>query len=214
MEPEFWHNKWEKREIGFHEGEPNKLLTKHFEQLRLNRGSRIFVPLCGKTRDISWFLSHGLEVVGAELNEAAVLELFEEAGFQPLVKSFGALKRYSSGQLQVFVGDIFDLATEHLGQVDLVYDRAAMVALPPDMRARYAAHLMDITATSAQFLITYEYDQSEMDGPPFSVPNLELHRYYDGRYDLEILEHFELAGGLKGSVNAVETVHRLRPRTR
>lgn len=211
MEPDFWHDKWEKREIGFHEGEPNKLLVKHFERLELERESRVFVPLCGKTRDISWFLDHGYRVVGAELNETAVKELFEESGLPLRVESLGRLKRYCTERLEVFVGDIFELSLELLDGVDVVYDRAAMVALPPATRARYAAHLMEISETAPQFIITFSYDQNLMNGPPFSVPNQELFSHYGRHYRLQVLESREMEGGLKGAIPALETVHRLEP---
>lgn len=213
MQPDFWHSKWEKREIAFHEGSPNKLLTKHFDSMQLDPKSRIFVPLCGKTRDIGWFLERGHRVAGAELNESAVKELFEELDVTPKVTARGPLKHYSADELEVFVGNVFDLSSEYLGAVDAVYDRAAMVALPQDMRARYAAHLVRLTHSAPQFVITFSYDQSKMSGPPFSVPHDELEGNYTEHYRLEILESREIEGGLKGVVQATETVHRLWPKS-
>ncbi len=54
MQGNCWLQKWEKNEIGFHESEANPLLVEHFKELSLAKGSRIFLPLCGKTLDIAW----------------------------------------------------------------------------------------------------------------------------------------------------------------
>ncbi len=212
MEHDFWHTKWEKRELGFHEGTPNQLLTKHFRKLELASRSRVFVPLCGKTRDISWLLDQGYKVVGAELNESAVQELFEEVDQAALVSSSGPIKHYAGLGIEVFVGDIFNLSQEMLGKVDAVYDRAALVALPPVLRAQYAQHLASLSETAPQLVITFSYEQSLMHGPPFSVPDQELLSHYGNRYHLHPLESRPLEGGLKGKVPALETVHYLEPR--
>lgn len=213
MQPDFWHSTWEKREIAFHEGSPNTLLVKHFDSMELDPKSRIFVPLCGKTRDIGWFLERGHRVAGAELNETAVKELFQELDVTPRVAAKGPLKHYSADELEVFVGNIFDLSADYLGAVGAIYDRAAMVALPQEMRTRYAHHLVTLTDTAPQFVITFCYDQSQMSGPPFSVPREELEDNYRQYYHLDLLEARQIEGGLKGVVQATETVHRLQPKS-
>src|SRR6476620_6198989 len=112
-DPRFWHERWEKNQIAFHEGKPNPLLVKHFTRLSLRKGARVFVPLCGKTRDISWLLSRGFRVVAAELSEIAVKQLFAEMRLEPRVRNLGAagLKHYSAKNVDVFVGDIFKVTS-------------------------------------------------------------------------------------------------------
>ncbi len=215
MEAGFWHRKWENNDIGFHEGAPNALLVKHFEALDLVPGSRLFVPLCGKTRDIAWLLAAGHRVAGAELSEAAVRQWFTENGVEPAVKDLGALKHYSAQDIDIFVGDIFRLSRAMLGAVDAVYDRAALVALPADMRERYARHLREITGNAPQLLICYEYDQTVMDGPPFSIDDAEVSRHYGDihggdAYELILRERREVPGGLKGKCAARENVWLLK----
>jgi thiopurine S-methyltransferase len=99
-----------------------------------------------------------------------------------------------------------------LGPVDAVYDRAALVALPASMRDRYIAHLTSITAKAPQLLICYEYDQSAMEGPPFSITGEEVLRYYAATYDAKLLASAEVPGGLKGKCSAKEHVWLLRSR--
>jgi thiopurine S-methyltransferase len=210
MEHGFWQQRWEKREIGFHEGVPNALLVKHFADLALPAGATVFLPLCGKTRDIHWLLSRGFRVVGAELSEIAVEQLFSELQVEPVKSAAGPLTRYSADSIAILQGDIFGVTADALGRVDLIYDRAALVALPQDMRTRYAAHIADVTRTAPQFLITFVYDQSKMDGPPFSVGSAEVRRLYESVYDLVLLERTDVAGGLKGKYAATEEVWHLR----
>ena len=206
MDPQFWHDRWEAGQIGFHNEDANPLLTAHFHRLGLSRGARVFVPLCGKTKDIGWLLEQGMEVVGAELSEIAVAQLFREMGVAPEVTRHGAMLIYRGAGATVFAGDIFDLGAEDIGEVDAIYDRAALVALPPKMRAAYAKHLMDVTGGAKQLTITFEYDQSKMSGPPFSVPAEEVRGHYSAAYAMEVVESGAIEGGLKGKVEAVQTV--------
>jgi len=210
MDPSFWHQRWEKNEIGFHESKANPLLVKHFHELSVAKGRRIFVPLCGKTLDISWLLSRGYGVAGAELSQLAIEQLFMELGRQPEIETVGSVEQWSANNLDIFVGDIFAVSETMLGPVDAVYDRAALVALPEDMRKRYAAHLMEITAKAPQLLISYEYDQNLMEGPPFSVSNAEVQHLYASVYDLRLIASTEVSGGLKGKVSAKENVWLLK----
>tara|TARA_R110002167_G_scaffold76592_6_gene213306 strand:+ start:2958 stop:3590 length:633 start_codon:yes stop_codon:yes gene_type:complete len=204
MESSFWHKKWESNTIGFHEHKANSLLVKHINELTLAKGNRIFVPLCGKTCDIPWLLSNGYKVVGAELSRLAVEQLFQENHIEPTIFQLGKLVRYSANDLDVFVGDIFDLTSETLGPVDAIYDRAALVALPEEMRKRYTKHLIEITGKKPQFLISFEYDQNKMPGPPFSIDKNELSRHYIESYRISLLESADLKGGLKGWCPATE----------
>ena len=210
MDPNFWHQRWAKNEVAFHEGKPNQLLTAYFHELSLAKGRRIFVPLCGKTRDIPWLLSKGYQVAGAELSQLAIEQLFMDLGLQPEITEAGELFRWRAQHLDIFVGDVFALSRNMLGSVDAVYDRAALVALPEPVRPRYAAHLMELTHHAPQLLICYDYDQRAMDGPPFSIGNDEVARHYGATFDLRLLASVEVAGGLKGKCPAKEKIWLLR----
>ena len=204
MEPDFWHQRWNQNQIAFHEGKANALCVRHFGRLSLRKGARVFVPLCGKTEDIPWLMSEGYRVVGAELSEKAVAQLFDALGVEPEVSAAGGFALYSAPNVEIFVGDIFDLSAGALGPVDATYDRAALVALPFEMRRRYAPHLVEITAAAPQFLICFEYDQDQMPGPPFSVPGDEVQAHYGDAYDVALIESREVPGGLKKKCAATE----------
>lgn len=212
MEPDFWHQRWEKNETAWHESKANALLVKYFHELSLAKGRRVFVPLCGKTLDISWLLSNGYRVAGAELSQRAIEQLFMDLGMQPDISRIGDLELWSGKSVDIFVGNIFALTRTMLGPVDAVYDRAALVALPASMRDRYIAHLTSITAKAPQLLICYDYDQSAMEGPPFSITGEEVLRYYAATYDAKLLASAEVPGGLKGKCSAKEHVWLLRSR--
>lgn len=210
MDADFWLQKWEKNDIAFHGSEANPLLVEYFKLLSLEKGSRVFLPLCGKTLDIAWLLANGYRVAGAELSEMAVEQLFVELGTNPKITKAGKVKHYGGKDIDIFVGDIFDLPEMTLGPVDAIYDRAALVALPEKMRGQYAEHLTKITSKAPQFLICYEYDQDLMKGPPFSVDSEEVNQRYEGSYDLRFVASKNVIGGLKGCP-AKETVWLLLP---
>lgn len=210
METSFWHEKWEKNEIAFHNDDVNRMLAAHFHTLALADKARVFLPLCGKTRDMDWLLCKGHKVVGAELSEIAIEQLFKDLDVQPTVTQTGPFVLYSAPDIDVFVGDIFDLTSTMLGRVDAVYDRAALVALPEDLRTRYAAQMIALAEGAPQFLISFDYDQSVMKGPPFSVVEGEIRKLYGTRYDISLAASAEVPGRLKGIAEALEIVWLLR----
>ena len=212
MDPEFWYSRWLNNEIGFHEGRPNDLLVRHVDRLALPDRARVFLPLCGKTRDIHWLLARGHRVVGAELSQVAVEQLFSELAVNASTSATDSVIRYRAPGLDVFAGDVFDVASDALGDVHAVYDRAALVAFPTPVRPRYAAHLTAIARRAQQLLITFEYDQSLVDGPPFSVDEAEVRSLYGDAYEIDVLESRDVAGGLKGRYPATERAWLLRPR--
>lgn len=209
MEASFWHKRWRERKIGFHKDEVNPLLVNNFDALKLAKGGRIFLPLCGKTRDIAWLLSKGYSVVGSELSQHAVVELFSELGIEPKISQTKVLAHYQAENIDIFVGDIFDLTAKELSLVDAVYDRAALVALPEATRGQYAKHLMKITEHAPQLLICYEYDQKHMDGPPFSINTQEVERHYKNTYSLELLER-KIKNTLRDDVESLQAVWLLK----
>ncbi|HEY0563189.1 MAG TPA: thiopurine S-methyltransferase [Methylophilus sp.] len=206
MQHDFWHQKWQANQIGFHLPEANPLLLKHLASLNLKQHARIFLPLCGKTLDIAWLLAQGYQVVGAELSEIAIQALFAQLQVTPHITQIGEIKHYSAPNIDVYVGDIFKLTPDMLGKVDAVYDRAALVALPEYMRARYAAHLITLTNAASQLLICFTYDQSLHAGPPFSINAEEVNLHYQTAYDLKLLASEAMPDGLKGLYPATEQV--------
>lgn len=210
MEPDFWLEKWQKNQLAFHEGAPNTLLTAHFAELGIPAGGTIFVPLCGKTQDMIWLRAQGCRVVGAELSRLAVEQFFAENGLTPAVTKTGWFERFEAEGIVILLGDLFELDDATLGPVDAIYDRAALVALPEKMRARYAAYLHALTDRAPQLLVTFEYDQTLINPPPHSVTEAEVRRLYDAAYDLTLAEERAAPDGIKG-IPARESAWLLRP---
>lgn len=206
MNEKFWHQRWEKGEIAFHQSEVNPLLIKHFKQLNLVKGNRIFLPLCGKTRDIFWLLSNNFQIVGIELSELAVQQLFEDLKIEANIYKIAGIKCYRARNIDIFVGDIFNLSAKIVGSVNAVYDRAALVALPAITRNKYTNHLTTITNKAPQLLICYQYNQILMDGPPFSINIEELRRHYQTNYKLLHIESEKVNGRLRGKIAATQEV--------
>ena len=206
MDHDFWHNKWNANEIGFHKDETNTHLKSNLECLHLNQGATVFVPLCGKTLDISYLLESGYQVVAAELNEGAVIQLFQSMQLAPDITDLGALKQYQAPNITVFVGDIFELTQALVDQIDAIYDRAALVALPDAMRRRYAQHLITITQKAPQLLVAFEYDQTQYDGPPFAISEAMVNELYANAYTCALRYRQVLPDGLKGKCEASEAV--------
>lgn len=212
MQPDFWHQKWQKNEIGFHLSAANPWLVQYLASLQLAPIARILLPLCGKTLDIAWLLSQGFRVVGVELSAVAIDALFEQLAITPSVHQLEAFTHYSAPNIDLFVGDLFQLTPTLLGKVDAVYDRAALVALPEAMRKQYTMHLSALTHNVPQLLIGIEYDQTLHAGPPFSITAEELDQHYQTSHTLTLLASKSMADGLKGQYPATEHVWQLAPR--
>ncbi|MDF2186117.1 thiopurine S-methyltransferase [Grimontia hollisae] len=179
MDHEFWHSRWAENRIGFHLTDTNPLLVKYWQQLRPKRDETVFVPMCGKSIDLSWLASKHDEVVGVELSEIAVRAFFSEHLYTPTVTTLGpVMKLYQFDEVSIYSGDYFSAP---LGSYPLIYDRAALIAMPASMRQQYAERLLSLLAPGGRILlVTMDYPQEQMDGPPFSVPEEEIRQLFDG----------------------------------
>ena len=181
METEFWHQRWASSQIGFHEGQVNAYLARHYAQLGVGPGETVFVPLCGKSVDLRWLADQGAHVVGVELSPIAVESFFAEQGLTSRTCKDAAFTVWESGPIRLLCGDYFALAPADLAGVHAVYDRAALIALPPERRADYVAHLDRLLPGARRtLLVTLEYPQEQMQGPPFSVAEREVHSLFAG----------------------------------
>lgn len=204
MNPEFWQARWQDKRIGFNQPEVNPLLIKYFSVLDLPAGSKIFVPLCGKSIDMVWLTAQGYDVVGIELVESAVQEFFTEQNIAPIITRNAATQNAAEsandsnikcyqGQLanqtiKLWVADIFALTAADIGHIDAVYDRAALIAMPADMRSRYSDQVRQLSDNAPQLLLTLNYDQNAWAGPPFSISSAQIQQYYGGDYQIDELE--------------------------
>ncbi len=188
MKSEFWHNCWKERDLGFHQTEFNSDLVKFWPDFELEKGSTVLVPLCGKSLDLVWLAKQGHRVIGIELSTIAVTEFFEEIGIDPTIRSTKRFDVYEADNLAILCGDFFQSTADDLGAISAVYDRGALVALPPDMRTRYVSHLKATIAPVPTFLLTLDYDSTCCEGPPFSVDRLEVSRLFEECYHVDVLD--------------------------
>lgn len=218
MKAEFWLERWQRKEIGFHQDEINVHLQEYWNGLQLPAGGEVFVPLCGKSRDMLWLRAQGHRVLGVELSPLAVEDFFLENELKPQVRSAGAFDCWSCDGVSILCGDFFDLEAADLKAVAGVYDRASLVALPQEMRQRYAQHLQRILpAGTPTLLVSMDYAQQEMGGPPFAVSEAEVSSLYGAHYAVERLYTLDVLAENprfreRGLTRLDEVVYRLSPR--
>jgi thiopurine S-methyltransferase len=209
IDNDFWAARWAEGKIGFHEGRPNAMLERHVD--RLGAGRRVLVPLCGKAVDLAYLAARGHTVIGVELVEDAVRAFFAEHQLTPAVAARGKLTAYRAGAITLLAGDVFDATDDVLGPIDALYDRAALIALPADVRPRYVAHLRGLLPAGATgLLISIEYPEHQLSGPPFSVPEAEVRHLFDG-LTVELLDSAPVRTGrlAEQGVTATEMCFRI-----
>jgi len=224
MNPEFWQKRWQEGRIGFNQSTVNPLLIAHFNRLNLPTGSRVFVPLCGKSIDMVWLATQGYDVVGIELVETAVQEFFAKQNIEPTIYQQAdnpTIKCYQSqlsGQtITLWVANIFALTAKDVGSIDAVYDKAALIALPTDMRVRYSEQVRKLSSDTSkadgannditpQLLLTLNYDQRKKNGPPFSINADQLERYYGDHYQIGELASVPSSIGSAPDITVTEHV--------
>jgi thiopurine S-methyltransferase len=209
MHHDFWHERWHTGQIGFHQSAVHPFLEKWWPTLDLPAGARVYVPLCGKSLDMAWLAGRGHRVVGSELSPIAVRDFFAARGLVPASTAVGPFVRHAAGPYEILEGDALALTADVLGSVAAVYDRAALVALPPEMRATYAASLAGLlTRPSSALLIAFEYPQELKGGPPFSVDAAEIRRLFEPAFELRQLERLDvLAANPKFAEFGIPALH-------
>ena len=184
-----WVARWREGRIQFHADKVNPMLDRYVDRLLPEGSGRVLVPLCGKSLDLGWLVEHGHEVVGVELVEKAVEDLFNGIGGSPTISTQDVFQSWRSDGLEVLVGDLFELDANVSGKFDAIWDRAAFVALRPSDRDRYAPHLQEFLRPNGRILLsTISYEGSKMEGPPFSVSANEVHRRFGNSLSVEKLE--------------------------
>ena len=193
MDPDFWHQRWQDNNIGFHQEQPAPLLQKHWPAIGAPVASRVFVPLAGKSLDMLWLASQGHRVLGVELSPIAVERFFAEHALEPDIVESRYGTHYRAGDIELICGDVFSLDAAALADCAVVYDRAALIALPPELRQRYVDELYARLPTGCRgLLITLEYPAHEKQGPPFSVTWAEVHERFASGWDIDLLERRDI----------------------
>ncbi|WP_017522939.1 thiopurine S-methyltransferase [Pusillimonas noertemannii] len=193
MDAEFWLGRWREGRTHFHQPQVMPLLRKHWPALEVPAGARVLVPLCGKSLDMPWLASQGFQVLGVEISELAVEQFFAEHGLQPATHDSDQGRHYVAGNIELICGDIFKLSAQTLAGCQGVYDRAALIALPSGMRPAYVDHVYGHLPQGCKgLLITLDYPQDEMNGPPFSVPDEEIRALFSRRTSASLLERRDI----------------------
>lgn len=199
MEPDFWIERWQSGDIGFHRANVHDYLPKYWPTLGLAAGSTVFVPLCGKSEDMVWLAEQGHRVVGVELSPLAVDAFFREHGLEAEVRPVGPLAVWSAGPYTIWCGDIFALPAEAVRDVAAVYDRAALVAFPASLQVRYAALLAEMLPKPVPlFIVALSYPDGQITGPPFSTPRAQVETLFGTEFGISVAD---VRDGLEESQN-------------
>lgn len=218
MQPDFWRERWEEGTTAWDQSVVHPTLAERWPALDLTPGSTVLVPLCGASVDMAWLADRGHRVMGTELSEIGVRHFFERVELTPQQRSVGAFTVFAAGPYELWCGDHFALTADDVSDVAAVYERASLVALPPEMRRTYAAHFTEIApAGSITFLLTFVYDQTEMGGPPFSVGDAEVRELFADHFDVELAADDDITErnsllAERGVSSLREQLHLLRPR--
>ncbi len=189
MELSYWESRWRKGKTGFHMPDGYSGLRTHWNLLNLGDKPVVLVPLCGKTRDLVQLESFGASVVGVEISKKAVLEFFSETNRSYETDSFAEFSIYRSKNIALWQGDFFKFPEKKHPDIDLIYDKAALVALPPDMRKRYSKKILGLCSNGTSILLHhFIYPQQQMPGPPFSVSEAEVRELFGAHFEIKIVE--------------------------
>lgn len=215
MDPSFWHARWQANEIGFHQPDINAHLQRYWPQLELPAGGTVFVPLCGKSRDMLWLASRGHRVLGVEISPIAAAAFFAENDLPVEPVETDRFVRRRSGEITLLQGDYFDLKAADLRDVSAGYDRASLIALPPVLRARYASCMAALLPPGIPvLLIALDYAQHEMEGPPFAVAAVEVEELFGGDFRIDSFDALDILAEnprfqARGLTHLQEQVYRL-----
>jgi len=193
MHHDFWHERWQAGQIGFHQSSVHPLLARWWPRLGLSNEERVYVPLCGKSLDMVWLADRGHTVVGSELSSIAISDFFDGRGLERTVTDEPGFRRHAARPFEILEGDALGLTPEMLGTVGAAYDRAALVALPPDLRRTYAESIARLLPSGGKvLLIAFEYPQEMKGGPPFSVEAEEVRELFGPAFRVEQVERLDI----------------------
>jgi thiopurine S-methyltransferase len=182
MEKQFWLDKWKEGQTRFHQERYNPFLVKYWPKFAKQKG-KVFVPLCGKSQDMQYFLEKGYEVIGVELSELAVREFFHLNRINYAIQETQRFNIFKGANITVYCGDIFDMGENDLVGIDYVYDRASLVALPFELRTKYLKFMFEKFSEIKYCLQTVEFDHHEI-GPPFSIDFKMVKNYFSDKYEV------------------------------
>ena len=193
MERDFWLERWENNQIGFHQDEFSPYLIDHWAVLGAKTGCQVFVPMAGKTKDMLWLANEKHKVLGIELSEIAVDAFFKENNLKADKSDIGKHIQYQTDDINFLCGDFFELTADDTRDVKAVFDRASMIAMPPQLRKKYADHMAKLLVSGTEILlVSMEYAGGTMSGPPFSVDEESIRALYSDHFTIQLRETFDV----------------------
>lgn len=193
MDPDFWRQRWREGRVGFHQDRVTPLLEQYWDAVDIPPGECVFVPLAGKSLDMLWLAARGYRVLGVELSHLAVEQFFSEHQLLPTRRDSAYGSHYVAGDIELVCGDAFALDADALGRCAGVYDRAALIALPTNLRERYAHQLYARLPPGCRgLLVTLDYPPHEKSGPPFPVDEDEVRHLYAHDWAVDMLERRDI----------------------
>lgn len=193
MEISYWLSRWNKDKTGFHADKPNEHLVRNWNSIGISPQSVVFVPLCGMSLDMSWLVEQDYKVLGVEASEKACRNFFEQAGLEYETMERKEFKIFRSEEVEIWCGDFFKLNKKDLPLLFAIYDRAALVAMPPEKRVLYIKKIKELTSNKlVMMLVSFTYPQNMMPGPPFSVPGEEVEQLFGSGYSIRVLDSAEI----------------------
>lgn len=192
MNKKNWLEKWKKKETKFDQMQVNPYLIKYEKIFESLEGKKIFIPLCGKSIDILWFLTHGAEVIGVEFSEVAIETFLSENNLIYKKVDKHPFIFYHADSLKFICGDLFQLEKNDVGEFDWIYDRASLIALDDMARVQYANKIFQLSSNqSKMFLITLSYGTTTLEPPPYSVTDEEVYSLFSKNFQIATLSKNE-----------------------
>ena len=191
-----WLDRWKDNRIGFHQNEISPYLLKYAH--KLNKNNTVFVPLCGKSLDMLYLSDNFANVIGVELVKDACDAFVKENNLKATISEKECFVDYkitnkNKENIELLCGDIFDIKPKHIKQNIDIFDRASLVALDKEDRAKYAILMIELMSVgSKMLLVSLEYKQSERNAPPYSVDEQEIQKLYANNCKIEMLEKVDL----------------------
>lgn len=201
MQADFWQQRWREGRIGFHQNRPTPLLEQYWEAVGALAGGRVLVPLCGKSLDLDWLAARGHRVLGVELSPIPVQQFFAERQLTPRIRVSPNGTHYCAGAIEIVCGDAFALEPSLLAGCDAVYDRAALIALPAQLRRTYRDTVhAGLPPGCRGLVVTLEYPPREKQGPPFPVDAGEMQALFAAGWSMDLLERCDILAREPGFV--------------
>lgn len=192
MNNKYWLDKWEANDIAFHENKINEYLVSYLAELNLEKGDSIFVPLCGKTKDMIWLADQGFHVIGAELSLIACQDFFKELNVIPKITQYNKFEKYQYKNIELFCGDFFELTRLDFPVVKAVYDCKALIALPSELREKYIKQIVNCLGSKINILLLTRETTCNVSPPPFPVSKKEVEDLYNLYFNVELLKSLQI----------------------